>query len=79
MIGGRGGKSVATPRAARRLGEARLARWLKTKGVRKSDAIAGRVIAAAGKPGLHHGPHSSVDLASSSTSSADPSVDTRCC
>ncbi len=38
---------VATPRVARRLGEARLARWLKTKGVRKSDAIAGRVIAAA--------------------------------
>ncbi|MBD0358351.1 MAG: IS110 family transposase [Rubrobacter sp.] len=38
---------MATPRAARRLGEARLARWLKTKGVRKSDAIAGRVIAAA--------------------------------
>ena len=38
---------VTMPRAARRLGEARLARWLKTKGVRKSDAIAGRVIAAA--------------------------------
>ena len=38
---------MVTPRAARRLGEARLARWLKTKGVRKSDAIAGRVIAAA--------------------------------
>ena len=38
---------LATPAAARRLGEARLARWLKAKGIRKADAIAGRVVAAA--------------------------------
>ena len=38
---------LATPAAARRLGEARLARWLKAKGIRKANAIAGRVVAAA--------------------------------
>jgi len=31
---------VATPAAARRLGEARLSRWLKAKGVRKADDLA---------------------------------------
>jgi hypothetical protein len=38
---------VATPAAARRLGEARLSRWLKAKGVRKVDDLARRIIAAA--------------------------------
>lgn len=38
---------VATPAAARRLGEARLSRWLKAKGVRKADDLARRIIAAA--------------------------------
>ena len=39
---------VATPAGARRLGRARLRRrWLKAKGVRKSQDLAGRIIAAA--------------------------------
>ena len=38
---------VATPAGARRLGTARLRRWLKAKGVRKSEDLAGRVLAAA--------------------------------
>lgn len=38
---------VATPAGARRLGTARLHRWLKAKGVRKSQDLAGRILAAA--------------------------------
>jgi transposase len=38
---------VATPAAVRRLGEARLYRWLKARGVRKADEIARRIIVAA--------------------------------
>jgi transposase len=38
---------VATPAAARRLGEARLYRWLKARGVRKADDLARRIITAA--------------------------------
>jgi len=38
---------VATPAAARRLGEARLYRWLKARGVRKADEIARRINMAA--------------------------------
>lgn len=38
---------VATPKAARRLGEARLARWLKARGVRKADELARRIVEAA--------------------------------
>jgi transposase len=38
---------VATPAAARRLGEARLSRWLKAKGVRKADDLARGIITAA--------------------------------
>jgi transposase len=38
---------VATPTAARRLGEARLARWLKARGVRKADDLARRIVEAA--------------------------------
>lgn len=38
---------VATPAGARRLGTARLRRWLKAKGVRKSQDLAERVLAAA--------------------------------
>jgi transposase len=38
---------VATPTAARRLGAARLFRWLKARGVRKAEDLAERVIAAA--------------------------------
>lgn len=38
---------VASPAAARRLGEARLCRWLKGSGVRKAQDLAGRVVAAA--------------------------------
>jgi transposase len=38
---------VATPAAARQLGEARLSRWLKTRGVRKADDLARRIIMAA--------------------------------
>lgn len=34
---------VATPVAARRLGKARLARWLKARGALKAEALAGRV------------------------------------
>ena len=40
---------VATPSAARRLGEARLSRWLKAKEVRKADDLARRIIIAAAK------------------------------
>jgi transposase len=38
---------VATPAAARRLGEARLSRWLKSRGVRKANILAQRILAAA--------------------------------
>ena len=38
---------VATPAAARQLGEARLYRWLKARGVRKADDLARRIIMAA--------------------------------
>jgi transposase len=38
---------VATPAAARRLGEARLSRWLKSRGVRKAEDLAWRVVVAA--------------------------------
>lgn len=38
---------VATPASVRRLGEARLARWLKSRGVRKSRVLAQRIVAAA--------------------------------
>jgi transposase len=38
---------VASPAAARKLGEARLCRWLKGRGVRKAQDLAGRVLAAA--------------------------------
>ena len=40
-------KEVATPAAARQLGEARLYRWLKARGVRKADDLARRIIMAA--------------------------------
>lgn len=38
---------VATPAAARKLGAARLFRWLKARGVRKAPDLAERVVAAA--------------------------------
>jgi transposase len=38
---------AATPAAVRRLGEARLYRWLKARGVRKADDLARRIIMAA--------------------------------
>jgi hypothetical protein len=38
---------VARPAAARRLGEARLARWLEARGVYGAKKLAGRVVAAA--------------------------------
>lgn len=38
---------AATPASIRRLGEARLARWLKSRGVRKSQVLAQRIVAAA--------------------------------
>lgn len=38
---------VASPAAARKLGAARLVRWLKARGVRKAEDLAGRVVAAA--------------------------------
>lgn len=38
---------VATPKAARRLGEARLARWLKSHGARKAEDLAHRIVEAA--------------------------------
>ena len=38
---------VASPAAACRLGEGRLCRWLKGRGVRKAEDLAGRVLAAA--------------------------------
>ncbi len=38
---------VATPSAARRLGASRLARWLKDRGVRRSEELAGKVVEAA--------------------------------
>jgi hypothetical protein len=38
---------LATPASIRRLGEARLARWLKGRGVRKSRLLAQRIVAAA--------------------------------
>jgi transposase len=38
---------VATPSAARKLGQARLARWLKARGALKANALAERVVAAA--------------------------------
>ena len=38
---------VATPSAARRLGASRLARWLRSRGVRRSEDLAGKVLAAA--------------------------------
>jgi transposase len=38
---------VATPKTARRLGEARLARWLKARGVRKAEELAQKTAAAA--------------------------------
>lgn len=38
---------VATPKAARRPGISRLARWLRTQGIRRSDELAGKVVEAA--------------------------------
>ena len=38
---------VASPAVARRLGEGRFRRWLKGRGVRKAEDLAGRVLAAA--------------------------------
>jgi hypothetical protein len=38
---------VATPASIRRLGEARLGRWLKSRGVRKWRVLAQRIVAAA--------------------------------
>lgn len=38
---------VGTPKAARRLGKARLARWLKAQGALKSSSLADRVVEAA--------------------------------
>jgi len=38
---------VATPAAARRLGKARLARWLKARGSLKSESLAERIVRAA--------------------------------
>jgi len=38
---------VARPAAARRLGEARLSRWLEARGVYGAKKLAGRVVAAA--------------------------------
>ena len=38
---------VATPSAARRLGASRLARWLKDRGIRRSEELAGKVVEAA--------------------------------
>ncbi len=38
---------VATPTAARRLGEARLARWLKARGALKAASLAQRIVSAA--------------------------------
>ncbi len=38
---------VATPTAARRLGEARLARWLKARGALKASVLDGRIVSAA--------------------------------
>lgn len=38
---------VATPSAARRLGSSRLARWLRARGVRRSEALAETVVEAA--------------------------------
>ena len=38
---------VATPSSARRLGVSRLARWLKDRGVRRADDLAGKVVAVA--------------------------------
>lgn len=38
---------VTRPVAARKLGQARLARWLKARGARKADALARRVVEAA--------------------------------
>ena len=38
---------VATPSAARRLGASRLARWLRDRGVRRSEELAGKVVEAA--------------------------------
>ena len=38
---------VATPSAARRLGVSRLARWLKDRGIRRADDLAGKVVGAA--------------------------------
>jgi transposase len=38
---------VATPSAARKLGASHLARWLRDRGVRRSEELAGRVVEAA--------------------------------
>lgn len=38
---------LATPSAARKLGAARLYRWLKARGVRKAEELAGRIVEAA--------------------------------
>ena len=38
---------VATPSAARRLGASRLARWLRDRGVRRADDLAGKMVGAA--------------------------------
>ncbi len=38
---------VVTPSAARRLGASRLARWLRARGVRRSEELAGKVLEAA--------------------------------
>lgn len=38
---------IATPSAARKLGKARLARWLKARGALKADSLAERIIEAA--------------------------------
>ena len=40
-------KRVATPSAARRLGISRLARWLRARGIRRCEDLAGKVVEAA--------------------------------
>ena len=53
---------VATPKAARRLGKARLARWLKVRGALKSSSLAERIVDAA-KRQRHETPAAEVKAA----------------
>lgn len=53
---------VATPKAARRLGKARLARWLKARGALKSNSLAERIVDAA-KQQCHETPVAEVKAA----------------